>query len=452
MTQRDPESGVSGVKPSMLRRVRGWLAFGVYGASLGALVLGVWACQGPSGGSSSSFERLPVDGSSADLRVRLVGPERAVTLGGAGTWKVGVEGAGSTKTVPGPVRVAGGRGAVRVVDATGRVHGFARGSSVSLLPEDGVGDLGGKTYRGTFVAVPRGAQEPDRIDVISVVDVESYLPGVVAQELYESWPLEAYRAQAVAARSYALSERAKARDRGRYYDLEDDQRDQAYLGLTDRPVALESVRSTRGIVLTAYDRIMPAFYSSTCGGRAALAEEIWPEQSSVNFRLVSRTRGVKTDRPHACQSAPLYRWRVVRSRDALSGRLRAWGRANDDAALAGFDRLHMLSVAERSSSGRPLMYRLTDVRGRSAEIGAERLRGALNASVPGTDRVPASDRVRSNDFDFRVNGSRVTILGRGFGHGVGLCQYCAKTMAQRGRDAEEMLGLFYPTAELRRAY
>lgn len=435
-----------------LARAKAFGAFLLYGMFLGGVVLTVWACQRPSGRAGLGG----VDGLStsaqADMRVRLEAQTRAVTLGGSGLWEIGPETRANAKPVAGPVRVAAGSGGIRVIDARGRVHGFARGQTVVLKPLSGSAAVGEFSYPGSFLVVPRGAEEPELLDLINVVGVEAYVPGVLAQELYASWPLETYRAQAIAARSYALHERAMARDRGRYFDVEDDQRDQAYIGITDRQVAHDAAASTRGIVLTAFDRIIPAYYSSTCGGRSALAEEIWPERSSVNFRLVSSQGRVSTDRPFACETAPLFRWEVVRSRDALTRRVRGWAIREGHDRLARMGEIHSLAVAEVSSSGRPIEYRVIDVHGRGYEVGAEPLRNALNATVDGVGRVRSADRVRSNDFEFAVSGGRVRISGRGFGHGVGLCQYCAKGMAERGERAEAMLRLFYPAADLRRAY
>lgn len=430
--------------------------FALYGSLLGASALAVWSCQvstRPTGllGVSPSQR-----GDAPELRVRLADGLDGVTIGGARTWRVSAgrnrAGRGEPRVVNGPVRVMVRDGAVRMIDVRGRVHGFASGVTVEVDPIDGVGSFEGRTYAGRFAVVPRGGQSPTRFDLLNLVDIELYVPGVLAQELYDGWPEQTYRAQAIAARSYALAERARARETGRWYDVNDDTRDQAYIGITDRQRALRAAQSTRGTVLVELDRIKKAYYSSTCGGRPALGAEIWPDQSSSNIRLVAERGEVSSERDHACQSAPLYRWQVVRSRSTLSARLRAWGRANDHARLAGFSTLHSVAPVKFSASGRPIAYEVVDVRGRRVVLDSERLRYACNASSGGAGRVSAKQRVMSNDMSFEVGSRAVTISGRGFGHGVGLCQYCAKGMAEHGDDAETMLRRFYPTAELRRAY
>lgn len=426
--------------------------FALFGMLLGSTVLGIWSCQGAPRREAPRTIKQPSVSDSPELRVRIDDKISSATLGGATSWSVMQAGKRIGRTITGPVRVSAVGGAIRVIDLRGGVHGFAPGVSVELEPLNGLASYAGKSYPGSFTLVPRGAKSPAQLDLINDVPVEDYLPGVLAQELYANWPLETYRTQAVAARSYALAERAKARDRGRWYDVDGDTRDQAYIGVTDRERALDAVASTRGIVLTEFDRIKTAYYSSTCGGRPALAAEIWPDQSSVNIRLVAAGGGVSAEREHACQTAPLYRWQVVRSRATLSSRVRAWARANDRSDVALLSTLHSIHVARTSSSGRPVAYELTDVRGRTAVIESERLRVALNSAHGGIARIAPKQRVMSNDLSIDVGRSSVTISGRGFGHGVGMCQYCAKGMGERGTPAETMLRSFYPTAELRRAY
>lgn len=426
--------------------------FAMFGALLGSMVLGVWSCQGAPRRTTMQTT-IPVrQTDSPELRVRIDDRVSSATLGGATSWQMVAAGKRDGREIAGPLRVSAVGGAVRVIDLRGAVHGFAPGVSVELNPIGGLASYAGKTYPGAFALVPRGAESPSELDLINIVEVEAYLPGVLAQELYANWPQETYRTQAVAARSYALAERAKARDRGRWFDVDGDTRDQAYIGVTNRQIALDGVASTRGVVLTEFDRIKSAYYSSTCGGRPALAAEVWPDQASVNIRLVASGGQVSTEREHACQTAPLYRWQAVRSRATLTARLRAWGQANDRSDIASLSTIHSINPSRFSSSGRPIVYGLTDVRGRVALIESERLRVALNSANGGVAKIAANQRVMSNDLAFEVGRHSVTISGRGFGHGVGMCQYCAKGMGERGVKAETMLGMFYPTAELRRAY
>jgi len=86
------------------------------------------------------------------------------------------------------------------------------------------------------------------------------------------------------------------------------------------------------------------------------------------------------------------------------------------------------------------------------EVSAEDLRLACNYRAAGLDRPGDRDRVMSNDLVFMVHGDEVEIAGRGFGHGVGMCQYGANAMAGRGVSVRTMLGLFFPGAEIERQF
>jgi SpoIID/LytB domain protein len=130
------------------------------------------------------------------------------------------------------------------------------------------------------------------------------------------------------------------------------------------------------------------------------------------------------------------------------------------------DRIRSIEAVERNTAGKPNVYQITDVRGQTFRLNAEEMRLACNegdatvptAVLPDVRNGPA--HVRSGDLEFTVipapantpGGGQVRIRGRGFGHGVGLCQYCAKGFAERGQDAATMLRTFYPGASVSKAY
>ena len=85
-----------------------------------------------------------------------------------------------------------------------------------------------------------------------------------------------------------------------------------------------------------------------------------------------------------------------------------------------------------------------------AELTAEKLRNAINYSGRGVEPPPES--LWSSHMSLRIEEGTVTIEGRGFGHGVGLCQYGAQALAESGKDYEEILAWYYPGAELVKGY
>ena len=114
--------------------------------------------------------------------------------------------------------------------------------------------------------------------------------------------------------------------------------------------------------------------------------------------------------------------------------------------------LRSARVAATNDTGRPTRSLLTATTGENFSIAAEELRRALNQDVPGVANVTRENRVNSGDMDITFVGDVATIRGRGFGHGVGMCQWSAKEMAERGADFRTILTRFYPGARVDRAY
>ena len=128
--------------------------------------------------------------------------------------------------------------------------------------------LGDRTYRGTFeVSVDAG-----KLQVVNVVGLEQYLYGVVPAEVPDDWPAEALKAQAVVARSYALSHMARRRLR-----LYPDTRSQVYLGVPEEEDSTNAaVNATAGQVVLYKGKVASTYYHSTSGGRTASIADVWP--------------------------------------------------------------------------------------------------------------------------------------------------------------------------------
>ena len=128
--------------------------------------------------------------------------------------------------------------------------------------------LDGKQYRGKLEVAPQAGF----LRVINMIPLESYLQGVVANEMPHTWPLEALKAQAVAARSYALANLVK----GKPFDLYSDVRSQVYAGVAgEKPRTSEAVRATAGEAVLYAGKVATAYYSSSSGGKTASALDVF---------------------------------------------------------------------------------------------------------------------------------------------------------------------------------
>ncbi|MBS3734447.1 MAG: SpoIID/LytB domain-containing protein [Phycisphaerae bacterium] len=378
------------------------------------------------------------------VRVRVTdSPARQVMIGAAGACDVFMDDrkiAGAEAALdPTPVTRTG---------TTWRIGSVtAQGACVSVRPRgDGQVRLDGTNYRGRLLLVARGE---DRMLGINEVDMESYLAGVLPRELYPDWHAEAYRAQAVAARTFALYHVITGSP-GAEYDLGAGQAAQVYGGAdAETARSWDAVRRTHGLVLTVggggRDKVFMAQYSSCCGGRVNAARAIRPAAD------LAPLRGGQRD--GHCAACPRYQWDdVVVPTDAFYRALLAY-RPQAARRLGGVSDVR---VAERGAGRWVAWVTVVGTAGGSGEDVAERptmqLRGQ-NLRLVLRRHVPVAAKLHSIQCDIRFDGNNVVFTeGRGFGHGVGLCQWGAQGKAMAGWSAERILGFYYPGARLIRAY
>lgn len=136
--------------------------------------------------------------------------------------------------------------------------------------EDGFLSTKNKWYRGFFIIQNKN----HKLTVINDVNIEDYIKGVVPAEMPSSWDIEAHKAQAIAARSYALANLGKRASFG--YDLNDTPEDQAYSGASaETPRTNKAVEDTKGLVLIYDLKIIPAYYYASAGGQTTNAGAVW---------------------------------------------------------------------------------------------------------------------------------------------------------------------------------
>lgn len=301
-----------------------------------------------------------------------------------------------------------------------------------------------RQYPGVLRLIARHDVNPGGFDLINDVPLERYLPGVLAGELYRHWQFETFAAQAVAARSFACTEIAVFAGR-RHYDVTNTTRSQMYVGNTAHQRSRDAVATTRGMVLAYEGLLVSGYYSSCCGGTAASAKDVIGDNPVNNVPPLHGRSG-----SDVCMDAPVYQWRVEQSVDALSRRLTAFAQERRMNDLLALGTVAMIETVQRNAHGRPTMIRVTDRSGHSADLPAEVFRRA--ASYSGQGLAPLSKPLRSSNIEVTISGSTAIFDGKGFGHGVGLCQYGAEALAKSGMMHHDILQWYYPDAELVRAY
>jgi stage II sporulation protein D len=323
------------------------------------------------------------------------------------------------------------------------------GSGVLTIQATG-GELSvnGTSYRGFFRFIPLSA---GTFQAVNDLDIDQYIEGVVACEMYRDWQLEAFKAQAVASRTYALYE-ARSTGVGRAWDVFPDQRSQMYGGISGETAQSRfAAEATSGVVLTygpGDGKIFKAYFTSCCGGVAQAASDAFPGDPYIP-PLSEQYRGA------CCNACKYFNWGpITLTKLELSRRFRLWGQRlaaakGQRVAEASIADIYRMDVQAQNRYGRPTRVLVTDIRGVQYSLAAEDMRGAVNTdAAPGTT-LPSSFCKINGD----PNLNSVTFFdGHGFGHGVGMCQWCAEARAAAGQSAEEILLASYPGAKLVRAY
>lgn len=308
-----------------------------------------------------------------------------------------------------------------------RIEGSSADLGAFRLPRDGAVlaaaslRVGARRYPGKL-RISRTADGTVRVAVET--DLETYLEGVVLGELPPDFPTEARRVQAVIARTYALAQPAAKVTPDAILVDDSGLTDQEYAGSTAKPellaAARDAVATTRGLVLVRGGEPIRAWYHSTCGGRTCDARTV--------FR-VPEAEGITGVVCGSCTSSPRYRWQErLPAADVVKA-------AGLSGTLTGF------ATGESVEGGRAATFRVT-AGGRTKVLPAADFRLAVGPS-----------RLRSTWIDRAVvEGADLVLAGRGWGHGVGLCQWGARERASRGERAETILLRYYVGTELRRLW
>ncbi|HAX76444.1 MAG TPA: sporulation protein [Cyanobacteria bacterium UBA11372] len=288
-----------------------------------------------------------------------------------------------------------------------------RSGAVWLEPtNNGYVWIGDKWYRGRTLVVPSSKG----LTAVNYVDLEQYLYSVLGGEVYNSWPVETLKAQAVAARTYALYQR---QTRGNtIYDVGNTIAWQVYKGIEDEAPSLYApVNATAGQVMAHNGRLILAAFHASSGGHTENVENVWSEPRPY-LRAV----------PDFDQGTPNFQWVERFSPQELGRRITGVG--------------NVVSVLpERISPfGRVLSMKVVGTNGSRVVTGAA-LR--QNLGLKSTWFSIAPEGSTSTPTAFRID-------GRGFGHGLGLSQWGAYNMGRSGANYQQILQHYYQGANLAR--
>ncbi len=363
-------------------------------------------------------------------------------------------------------KVREGDGGLALVDPAGGQTAVQQKGLRLLPPEGGVvtihgvqGHWDGRTNRDY-----RGAIEvrslAGGLSAINLVDLETYLRGVVPSEMPATYPFAALQAQAVAARGQALTKAGRHRAEG--FDLCSQQHCQVYGGATSEdPRSDQAVAGTWGEVLVYEGRLADTLYASTCGGHTASNEDYWTDAAPVPYlqgvpdfepedkvaAAFPLTEAAARDylkyAPRVHCNQPAYaksdkiRWWSVVGREELEKTLRE--------AIGDFGALLEVRVADRAASG---LVRRVDIIGSRRLVkvqGGPAIRRALGGLNSASFAIQAYQDKEGLPVAF-------AIWGAGWGHQVGMCQVGAAGLADRGWGYQRILSKYYTGCSVERRY
>ena len=278
--------------------------------------------------------------------------------------------------------------------------------------------------------------EGDKIRAVNQIGEEDYLLSVISSEMRSTAPVELLKAHAIIARSWL---RRNLRSHGSFDVCADDhcQRYQGLDGATGSAVR-DAIDQTWGQVLTYDGQICDARYSKCCGGRTELFSTCWqggdkPYLSSVEDPYCAKASAELLRRSlndYDLPTTDYLEWEVRYSREELSALLAE--RTGKD-----FGTVRSLMPVEMGVSGRIKTLRIVGTKG-SLTVGPElAVRRALSPS-----------HLKSSAFTITWEGDTCILRGRGWGHGVGLCQIGAAEMAAEGKSCAEILSHYYTGSQI----
>lgn len=299
----------------------------------------------------------------------------------------------------------------------------------SLTSQTGIINWKRNRYRGEFIITKSSERSRLGCDLINKITLENYISSLLAKEMRASWPLEALKAQAVAARSYAYHKKISKHVNKKYgfethFDLENSELYQVNGSFSDETVTtLLGARETAGqILIFGEGEITPIFFHSKCGGRTLRPDQVWKNKVS----------GYESVDCPFCHKYGKKDWSLDLSENRLLTYVSSFNRRSRKHKVNDF------RVIPEDNFRHQIVYYLKD--------SLHKLKKSQLRQKLGRKYLP------SNNFSINSVKGKIKLRGSGYGHGVGLCQYGAYAMAKNGKNYKEILKHYFPKHRLEKIY
>lgn len=311
---------------------------------------------------------------------------------------------------------------------------------IIIAPETpNIFNINGDDYRGKLLLIT--SPDGNSLDAVNLVPLEAYLKGVVGTEMPNYWEPAALEAQAIAARTYCLYIKERF-GKNRHWDVSRTQANQAYNGVKAESAQVsKAVNKTSGMVLVCNHNgengIFPAYYSSTCGGHTENSKNMFGGDSFAPLA------GVECPYCKDVAKAGFFFWNDVKY-DKSEVQTRLLNKYSGLTKLGKIDKIIPVRQSDYNDFSRLTLIRLKGSTGKTDVLRAEDLRLAIDST---------GLKLKSTIFKIIDAGDKwVFDSGRGFGHGVGMCQCGAQGMAKQGKKAGQILFYYYPGSKIESVY
>ncbi len=314
-------------------------------------------------------------------------------------------------------------------------------NEVMIMPrhKDDLLEIPGSRYRGIFKVIPHGVN----LQLINIVHMDDYLKGVVPPELGKVGEpeIEAVKAQAVAARTYAMAHLLQYPDEP--YDMKSDVSDQLYHGVkVEKSLVSRAIDDTRGYVIKYKDELINAYYHSTCGGSTDDIDEVWNKVREPYLQAV-------TD-DNYCSWSKYFTWKESYGVKQLKLRIEQY-LSSERGRQVKIGKIQDIIIKSHTTGGRVAEMTVKTDSG-DYSFGKDRIRWVFTRSSNPELILQSAGFDIQTEKDNRGYLVRADFIGGGYGHGVGMCQCGALGMSRDGKTYEDILTHYYSNVKLAKLY
>ena len=337
-------------------------------------------------------------------------------------------------------------GPIKVEISSGKIsmagQSFAAEGVVVFPDEPHVFGINEEDYRGKLKLILNA--DGQTFDAVNHVPIEPYLAGVIGAEMPFYWQMEALKAQTIAARTYCFYIKNRF-GVNRHWDVRKTQASQVYRGLAAESKRIwRAVNSTKGSILVCRradgysdHELFPTYYSSTCGGHTENSQNVFGGD------FFEPLAGVDCPFCKSVAKPKFFFWRMAQFEKAEVSK-RLIKKYPSLKKLVKITKIVSTKESDYESFSRLTSIKLVGSNGKSDFLRAEDLRLTID---------PSGSILKSTACQISDSGNKWAFLsGRGYGHGVGMCQYGAEAMARRSKTTSQILSYYYPTSKIVKFY